>query len=99
MSNEMETVFSSSSSLPNLSLTEIQHYAVPVIAIFTKFDDLIKQVYDGNLNQSRWAALDLLEAKFQAPLSKFNFPPKAYLRVEGAFNVWFSGRLRNCLSN
>jgi hypothetical protein len=44
MSSKKETVFSNSSSLPNLLLTEIQHYAVPVIAIFTKFDDMIKQV-------------------------------------------------------
>jgi hypothetical protein len=100
MSNEKETVFSSSSSLTNLPLTEIQR-AVPVIAIFTKFDDLIKQIYDGSLTmaQNRQVALGLLKAKFQAPLSKFNFPPKAYVRVEGVFNVLFSGRVWNCLPN
>jgi len=55
-----------------------------VIAIFTKFDDLVKQVYDDNLEmaENRRVALEALDAKFQAPLSKFKFPPKSYLRLE-----------------
>ena len=62
-----------------------------MIAIFTKFDDLIKQIYDKNLEmaENRRVALAALDAKFQAPLSKFKFPPKAYLRLESAFGVLF----------
>ena len=62
-----------------------------MIAIFTKFDDLVKQVYDDNLEmaENRRVALGELDAKFQVPLSKFKFPPKAYLRMESAFNVLF----------
>ena len=69
----------------------IQPYVVPVIAIFTKFDDLVKQIYDKNLEMSenRRVALEALDAKFQVPLSKFKFPPKAYLRLESVFNVLF----------
>ena len=72
------------------SATDI--YTVPVIAIFTKFDDLVKQVYDKNLDMAanRQAALDALECKFQMPLTKFKFPPKAYLRLESAFSELFS---------
>ena len=61
---------------------------VPVIAVFMKFDDLIKQVYNKNVDmvENRRVALAELEAKFQVPLSKFKYPPKAYLRLESAFN-------------
>ncbi|KAF9483300.1 hypothetical protein BDN70DRAFT_327702 [Pholiota conissans] len=57
---------------------------VPVIAIFTKFDDLITQVFKRRLteNENRQVALSLLEDKFEAPLRKYNFPPRAYLHVE-----------------
>ena len=66
--------------------------AVPVIAIFTKFDDLIKQVYKRNLklNENRRAALEALETKFQTPLRKFKFPPSAYVRLESMFRVLLS---------
>ena len=89
MRTKREMVFSSFSSSSNRPLTEIQLYIVPVIAIFTKFDDLVKQVYDPNLKMAdnRQVALSMLEAKFKAPLSKLKFPPKAYLRLESAFNV------------
>ena len=62
-----------------------------MIAIFTKFDDLVKQIYDKNLEmaENRRVALRELDAKFQVPLSKFKFPPKAYLRLESVFNVLF----------
>ena len=62
-----------------------------MIATFTKFDDLVKQVYDDNLEMSenRWVALGVLDAKFQVPLSKFKFPPKAYLHLESVYNVLF----------
>ena len=62
-----------------------------MIAIFTKFDDLVKQVYDDNLEmaENRRVALRELDAKFQVPLSNFKFPSKAYLRLESVFNVLF----------
>ena len=46
-----------------------------MIAIFTKFDDLVKQIYDKNLEMAEnlWVALAALDAKFQVPLSKFKF--------------------------
>ena len=55
-----------------------------MIAIFTKFDDLVKQIYDKNLEmaENHRVALRALDTKFQVPLSKFKFPPKAYLRLE-----------------
>ena len=54
-----------------------------------KFDDLIKQVYNKNVDmaENRRVALAELEVKFQVPLSKFKYPPKACLRLESAFNV------------
>ena len=63
-----------------------------MIAIFTKFDDLVKQVYDDNLEmaENRRVALRELDAKFQVPLSKFKFPPKAYVCLESVSNVLFS---------
>ena len=66
-----------------------------MIGIFTKFDDLVKQVYDRSLTmvENRQVALSVLDKKFQAPLSEFKFPPKAYLRLESALNVLFSSRM------
>ena len=60
---------------------------VPVIAIFTKFDDLINQVYDMDLEEEEncEAALQALENKFRKPLDGYNYPPRAYLRFEGMF--------------
>ena len=88
-------VFSGYSSSSNRPLTEIQLYIVPVIAIFTKFDDLVKQVYDPNLTipENRQAALSMLEARFKVPLSRLKFPPKAYLCLESAFNIFISVRV------
>jgi len=61
--------------------------AVPVIAIFTKFDDLINQVYDMDLEEEEncEAALKALENKFRKPLDGYNYPPRAYVRFEGMF--------------
>jgi len=55
-----------------------------VIAIFTKFDDLITQVFKRRLtkDQNRQAALHSLKDRFEQPLSRYNFPPRAYLRLE-----------------
>jgi len=64
--------------------------SVPVIAIFTKFDDLIKQVLNRKLKmtENRQAALEVLKDKFQTPLGKFNFPPSAYVSLESMLNVF-----------
>ena len=43
--------------------------------------------------ENRQVALSVLDKKFQAPLSEFKFPPKAYLRLESALNVLFSSRM------
>ncbi|KAF8812110.1 hypothetical protein BYT27DRAFT_7207952 [Phlegmacium glaucopus] len=52
----------------------------PVIAIFTKFDDLIIQVFKRSLGMqgSREEAVKLLEDRFRAPLFKYKYPPKAH---------------------
>ncbi|KAG6867802.1 hypothetical protein C0993_010870 [Termitomyces sp. T159_Od127] len=58
---------------------------VPVIAIFTKFDDLINQVYDDSLdeNDNRQIAQDKLD-KLKAPLfNDYQFPPKAGVILQG----------------
>ena len=62
---------------------------VPVVAIFTKFDDLITQVYDDELDEqeNREAAENELKTKFQKPLDGFKFPPRAHVRMEGVYKV------------
>ncbi|KAG6895739.1 hypothetical protein C0992_012908 [Termitomyces sp. T32_za158] len=56
---------------------------IPVIAIFTKFDDLITQVYDDHLDErkNRERAETLLK-DLQAPLFKLEYPPKTSVCVE-----------------
>ncbi|KAG6900556.1 hypothetical protein C0995_003513 [Termitomyces sp. Mi166 len=56
---------------------------VPVIAVFTKFDDLITQVYDDNLDEkeNREKAKTLLK-DLQAPLFGSAFPPRESVCVE-----------------
>ena len=58
---------------------------VPVVAIFTKFDDLITQIYDDELGEeeNRQMAEAELQKKFREPLEGHKYPPRAYLRVEG----------------
>ncbi|KAE9383242.1 hypothetical protein BT96DRAFT_91476 [Gymnopus androsaceus JB14] len=58
---------------------------VPVIAIFTQFDDLITQVMKRKLNKemNRENALVYLMEHFQKPLEECLVPPKAYLSLEG----------------
>ncbi|GJJ11620.1 hypothetical protein Clacol_005856 [Clathrus columnatus] len=57
---------------------------VPVIAIFTKFDDLMSQVYDPELGwqENRQIAEKTLENRFKQPISKFKFPPNVCLTME-----------------
>jgi hypothetical protein len=62
-----------------------------VVAIFTKFDDLITQVYEPDLEdeENRQVAERELQDKFQIPLSGFKFPPRAYVYVEGMLKLSF----------
>ena len=62
-----------------------------MIAIFTKFNNLVKQIYDENLEMAEncQAALGALDAEFQVLLRKFKFPSKTYLHLASAFNVPF----------
>ncbi|KAG6914450.1 hypothetical protein DXG01_017183, partial [Tephrocybe rancida] len=57
----------------------------PAIAVFTKFDDFINQVFDIDLDddENRTAAGTKL-AQLQAPLFKCKFPPRAGVCLEGA---------------
>jgi len=54
------------------------------VAIFTKFDDLITQVYDRNKEEeeNREIAYATLEEKFEKPLKGYKFPPHAYVQFE-----------------
>jgi len=54
------------------------------VAIFTKFDDLITQVYDMNKGdeENREVARATLEKKFENPLKGYKFPPRTYVRFE-----------------
>ncbi|THU79564.1 hypothetical protein K435DRAFT_823875 [Dendrothele bispora CBS 962.96] len=58
---------------------------VPVIAIYTKFDDLVSQVYDPEREEeeNHQYAIFCLRDKFEQPLDKCEFPPKAHLHLEG----------------
>lgn len=58
---------------------------VPVIAIATKFDYLITQVFTEKkgLRKSRKEATKLLDDKLEVPLRNFKFSPKAYICLEG----------------
>ncbi|KAF8346235.1 hypothetical protein F5887DRAFT_1101757 [Amanita rubescens] len=57
---------------------------VPVVAIFTKFDDLITQVYDRNKEdeENREVACATLKEKFEKPLKGYKSSPRAYVQVE-----------------
>ena len=54
------------------------------MAIFTKFDDLITQVYNRKKEdeENREVACATLEEMFEKPLKDFNFPPCAYVQFE-----------------
>ena len=70
-----------------------------MIAIFTKFDDLITQVFKRRRTdkENRQVALCSLETRFELPLQGYKFPPRAYLRLESMFSqvIIFSGRVWN----
>jgi len=54
------------------------------VAILTKFDDLITQVYDRKKEEeeNRKVASATLEEKFVKPLEGYKFPPRAYVQFE-----------------
>jgi len=56
---------------------------VPVIAVFTKFDDLVAQVYDRDREEeSRTDAFKVVKERFETPLEKSTDRPKAYVTFE-----------------
>jgi hypothetical protein len=65
----------------------IHPYEVPVIAIFTKFDDLITQVYDEDRSDedNRTEAFQVLQERLRDPLfaPTVSFPPKGDVCFEG----------------
>ena len=63
----------------------IKHFIVPVIAIFTKFDDLMTQIYDLDKDDdvNRQYAEEQVEKKFRIPLYGYVFPPSADVCFEG----------------
>ena len=67
------------------------------MAIFTKFDDLITQVYDRKKEdkENREVAYATLEEKFKKPLKGYKFPPCAYVQFEcmSLLSFFFSYRL------
>ena len=62
-------------------------FTVPVIAIFTKFDDLMTQIYDiyQDDDVNRRNAEEQVEKKFRKPLYGYAFPPRADVCFEGKF--------------
>ena len=56
-----------------------------MIAIATKFDDLIVQLFtrQKGLERSRQDASKLWDDKLDMPLRNSKFPPREYIRLEG----------------
>jgi len=67
------------------STTDLLLFLVPVIAIATKFDDLIVQHFtrQKGWEKSREEASKLWDDKLDTPLRNFKFPPREYIRLEG----------------
>ena len=66
-------------------VNKLTFLTVPVIAIFTKFDDLITQVYDIDHDEdvNRKNAEEQVEKNFRKPLYGYAFPPLADVCFEG----------------
>ena len=65
---------------------EYRSDAVPVIAVFTKFDDLVAQLYDRDREEeSRANASKVVKEKFEMPLENSRDRRKAYVCFEGSF--------------
>ena len=60
---------------------------MPVVAVFTKFDDLVVQLYDRDREEEeiRTEASNVVTEKFEMPLKNSSNEPKAYICFEGAF--------------
>ena len=60
-----------------------------MVAIFTKFDDLITQVYNYDLEEAenREVADHELEDKFRKPLFGYRFPPRGHVCMEGMLKL------------
>ena len=58
---------------------------VPVVAIFTKFDDLVAQVmdWDKSDDENEVVASKVLKERFQKPLQEMGSPPRAYISLNG----------------
>ena len=58
---------------------------MPIIAIFTKFDDLMSQIYDIDEDDevNRQNALEQVERNFRKPLYELAFQPRADVCFEG----------------
>ena len=69
----------------------ILHFTVPVIAIFTKFDDLMTQIYDMDKDDdvNRQNAEEQVEKRFRNPLYEYAFPPRADVCFEGKYRSIF----------
>lgn len=73
--------------VPSLNVEYLSD-AVPVIAVFTKFDDLVVQVLDRDSEEeSRAHAFKVVKEKFETPLEESRDRPKAYVCFEGAFLI------------
>ncbi|KAF5344667.1 hypothetical protein D9758_016408 [Tetrapyrgos nigripes] len=72
------------SELEERFFKEKQFGNVPVIAIFTKFDDLVTLRYDDDLEdiEIRNDAAAYVEDKIRKPLAEYDYPPSAYLCLE-----------------
>ena len=70
---------------PHLPSFKLTFFTVPVIAIFTKFDDLLIQIYDisEDDNVNRQNALKNVDERFRKPLYRYKFPPSADVCFEG----------------
>ena len=59
---------------------------MPVITVFTKFDDLVAQVYDWDREEEcRTDALKVVKENFETPLENSRDQPKGYVCFEGVF--------------
>ncbi len=70
---------------------------VPVIAIFTKFDDLVAQVSDWNKeeDENRAEAENVVKEKFERPLENTKDQPRHMFVLKVLFYVF----LKQCLIN
>ena len=68
-------------------LVLISHFPVPIITIFTKFDDLMTQIYDIDKEDdvNRQYVEEQVEKKFRKPFYEYIFPPHADVCFKGKY--------------